>query len=142
MSPKVHVVTTGQYSDYRIAAIFSARDAAERYLHVNDTGEHPYDTGRIEEWSIDEISEPVSVIPWQASIDCDTGEIMWTHKANWSEVIQRGMRAGPVDIHEVTDQPRKAWIIVTSYASEEHAKKLAIEARQKWLREKRSLPNR
>lgn len=131
---EVYVVTAGEYSDYRILAIFSTPEAADKYVCAHNTGENPNASASVEEWPIDEVSEPVSVAPWQASIVCDTGDISWTRRQNWSEVIQRGTRAGPEDIHMISSKPPRGWIIVTSYVSEEHAKKLAVEARQKWLR--------
>lgn len=52
---KVYVVTRGEYSDYDIEAIFTNREAAEKYcaVHPNIYGDEPM----IEEWYISDGSE-------------------------------------------------------------------------------------
>lgn len=52
---KVYVVTRGEYSDYGIEAIFTNREAAEKYcaVHPNIYGDEPM----IEEWDISEGTE-------------------------------------------------------------------------------------
>ena len=47
---KVYVVTTGEYSDYRIEGVFSSREKAEEYINHST---NPYLNG-IDEWVLDE----------------------------------------------------------------------------------------
>lgn len=46
----IFIVTQGDYSDYRIRAVFSSRELAETY--VSGMGKK-YDTPEIEEWALD-----------------------------------------------------------------------------------------
>ena len=48
---KVYIVTSGEYSDYGIEAVFSTREMAEKYIATNNTTDYPYDY--IEEYDID-----------------------------------------------------------------------------------------
>ena len=49
---KVYIVTSGIYSDYRIEAVFSTREAAELFIATNNTIDYPYDY--IEEYEMDD----------------------------------------------------------------------------------------
>ena len=49
---KVYIVTSGEYSDYRIEAIFSEKETAERLVQkYNDLDR--WDEWRVEEWALD-----------------------------------------------------------------------------------------
>ncbi len=49
MSKTVYIVTCGEYSDYRILAVFSDKETAEAYAKL-DVG---YDGPSVEEWDLD-----------------------------------------------------------------------------------------
>lgn len=59
MTEKVYIVTAGVYSSYCIYAVFSNREAADRFVAVHwplDSGDNAprsYDAGRVEEWDVD-----------------------------------------------------------------------------------------
>lgn len=65
---KVYIVTSGEYSDYQINAVFSTREKAEECVDIQGTGY------RIEEFPIDEPMERKERI-WRVFIDCLSGEI-------------------------------------------------------------------
>ena len=50
----VYVVTSGQYSDYGIVAIFSTKKQAKKYLNESGLDKKDYSSGRIEEYELDE----------------------------------------------------------------------------------------
>ena len=62
---KVYVVTSGEYSDYGIDAIFSTIEGAEEYKEMAikfKWGNSYYNQFNIEEWELDEKSKPNYII--------------------------------------------------------------------------------
>jgi hypothetical protein len=56
MKPRtIYIVTSGEYSDYSIEAVFSTRADAELYLKQPGFSEYAYPT--IEEWEMDSLSK-------------------------------------------------------------------------------------
>lgn len=60
---QVYVVTSGEYSDYRIDAIFSTRELAQEYVDLKEFTDE-YETYHIQSWEVDELhpSEFVDLI--------------------------------------------------------------------------------
>jgi hypothetical protein len=121
----VYVVTEGDYSDYRIKAIFSTKDAAEAY--ISEGSKYKYaDFNDIDEWELDAEAGYIMRPYWgvyltkdgSLSGDVRTGEQLADPNARSGEVGQCGDWGFQAE----------------SYVSEEHALKLAAEARQEWLR--------
>ena len=57
---KVFVVTSGEYSDYGINAIFSTKEKAEGYVKMMEYIE-PYEYYYINEWEVDKVCKNVEV---------------------------------------------------------------------------------
>lgn len=76
---KVFVVTTGDYSDYSIRAIFTNEAKAEMYADML--------RGNVEEWAVDEIAPPAHlrgmrpyyVTLYQYDGHMKAGEVPWYH---------------------------------------------------------------
>jgi hypothetical protein len=119
----VYIVTKGDYSDYRIVAVFKSRKEAEDFIG-EDTEPN------IEEWTCGEPKEGPNRKVWHVKMDLLSGNFLektytyFTQKPrDWSE----GYVNCSYNYHYATG---------ASVISEEHAMKVAIEARQKWLARK------
>ena len=139
---KVYVVTSGQYSDYGIEAMFSTPEKAQAFIAKQDFNE---DRGR-EEWELDEWEHALKTECWETVIKLETGETRnrdterigtWTRfvpNPRWTETENTWWNIPRYD------QPCDA-IRALSVVSQEHATKIAVEARQKWLRDKAANPS-
>lgn len=113
---KVYIVTDGQYSDYRIQAVFSTKALAKEYLaeYNKDPGHH----GDIEPWDLD---EPVrALVP------------MWR-----SQIYPDGLAYDPREVWRWSDEPTSESnrYCCTGYGeTPELAHKRAVEALQAFLR--------
>jgi hypothetical protein len=120
----VYVVTAGCYSDYRIEGVFSTREGADRFA-----AEFGDDANPIEEFEVDgRAAESRQTIYWvRVDLDGSAGGDRATHEvttARYTKVDQCGWG---------TDRSPVCWW-GQSAVSRDHALKLAIEARQAWLR--------
>jgi hypothetical protein len=123
MPLNVYVVTEGEYSDYHICGVFSSEGKAKEF-----TGNKP-EAYSIEPWALDALPPRV----WGTLFVAQLFEGQWkewSREENVSEAHYKGERS-------------KGWandsgtrIQGTSYVSAEHAKKLAVEAQQDFLRRK------
>lgn len=129
----VYVVTSGSYSGYGIEAIYSTLERAEAHPHA-DCG----DDLRIEEYVLDQFPDtgPSRRTWWSCRIDLETGEVT-RELAGEYPVATFHARSGDTEWHSVYENARHRDVAATatSYVSADHARKLAIEARQGWLRE-------
>lgn len=129
----LYVVTTGSYSDYRVEGIFTTRELAQRFMekagtppaggiggctNLNDIEEYELDAGAQCEWKT----------VWIARINLDTGDLR-----SESEYVRLIYPGSPNEWMNCTSGPVA---LGHSYKSPAHARKLAAEQRQKWLREK------
>lgn len=120
---QVFVVTTGQYSEYRIKAILSDNGAAIKL--AEQIG------GRVQPWAVDTDSEQTYKPAFKIEIDLASGEIY--------DISQdEGWAVRLVGINERVGESlcNQNYATVESFVSLGHAKKLAVEARQHWLRTK------
>jgi hypothetical protein len=133
----VYLVTSGEYSDYHIDAVFSTRELAETYIEASKG--MPYaDYPQIEEWAVNAEAGKVAREAWTANILLDTGEI----RGEAREKLLARPRARKV---EGRLYPWNPGISPTSYTalslvSAAHARKLAVEFRQAWLRKQAEVP--
>ena len=133
---KVYVVTDGEYSDYHICRIFSNKDAAEQYcerLRKVDPSSSPQAT----EWVVNGSAPQIRPHRWTVSMNIFSGEI--------SEEGDRGAALAPLILRNdplPSDETLRLWaerfsrgpnILVASYVSLDHARKLAAEVRQRYL---------
>lgn len=133
----VYVLTVGEYSDYRILGVFSSLDMAEKFKTNNPN----YEDATPEVWTIDGQSEYRQRPYWDALIYIKDGRIdknaMSERGYIWGELAPQEATTRSIDhtFHDVYD-----FVRASSYVSYDHAEALAIETRQKILRERISDP--
>ena len=129
----IYIVTDGTYSDYHIEAVFSELDKAEKYLA--ELKQMSNDDPRIEEWPVDIDQNKIAKEYWRTTINLVTGKITeGNNSMGWALPEQRVGNGS--DMNEI---PYKGTgyvpdVYFVSFVSREHANKLAIEARQEFLR--------
>ena len=74
---KIYIVTSGEYSDYQINAVFSTGEKAEEYV---DAYGSDY---RIEEYPVDDTPVENKESIWLVSIDWKTGEALSANPENY-----------------------------------------------------------
>jgi hypothetical protein len=141
---KVYVVTSGSYSEYGIRGVFSSRKLAKvaistaQGLKDEDGDSLVYwasDT-YIEEWALNDLLQYRVQKEWTCGLLLDDGSIVEPKRHHsrliWEspfrgEVVQCGVK--------VPFYNNRPIVRTRSTVSQKHAEKLAVEARQKWLRE-------
>ena len=143
---KVYVVTSGQYSDYGIDAIFSTLDKANEYVaFCRKVGQ---DTNDVDEREVDEPHDRMHHQYWIATVHLPSSDI-WDGKVSLGRKRRvKGQNVGPFfragtperseHEYDLPNQQNRKWfedrMEVQSFVSQEHARKLAAEARQLFLR--------
>mgnify|MGYP001583581268 CR=1 FL=1 len=134
---EIYVITCGTYSNYGIHCIFSKKKEAEKYFEQFKLTD---DSVKIEVWPLD--TEPLQVAKkvWITKIKClKTGEFIQEEPI--FVFYNENERVYPSEIHiskysfDVTG--KLAYISIPrfySLVSQERANKLAIEARQDFIR--------
>ena len=120
---KVFVVTSGIYSDYSINAIFSTKELAEENCNKFNNDTNSYEHRSVEEWDVDFEKDFDWNFQYQCMINVKTGDFFNEYESrkydSWTDkpfsVCNSGLR-------------------VFSHKNAEHARKLAMEARQAYLR--------
>lgn len=127
----VFILFEGEYSDRSSVGAFSTREKAEEYVAKNyKAGSWRHEQTDIEEHEIDERAGCVPIDFWVAFIETNTGNARHKDGPD-SEPARPGDRRCRVGAWGIDD----AWTIrVSSPVSLEHAQKVAVELRQKWLR--------
>lgn len=74
---KVYIVTSGDYSDYHIDAVFSTRKKAKEYVDAHGSDYC------VEEYPVDDTPVEKKESIWLASIDWKTGEVMSANPENY-----------------------------------------------------------
>jgi hypothetical protein len=156
---EVYLVTQGSYSDYHVIGVFSTREAAEACKAWEDHG-NSYDHAEIETFELDHF-DTGGLVPghvWRCTIELESGTI--TDEQDEDEHVKPGERSGtpwfenrrvrrqlPDHVQPVFESEPRYWVFdeipqvtVHSYVSAEHARKLAAEARQAWLRDRATKP--
>jgi len=139
----VYVVTTGCYSDYSIRGVFSSEAKAKRYIVNCKASADCYwtDFNDIEKYALDAGLLERSFHCWNCGIALDNGQVL--------EAVQESTRYGipHSKTYVAEDVPRyngRGIVRAESHKSAAHSHKIAVEARQKYLREKgeqRGSPN-
>lgn len=136
----VFVVTDGQYSDYHIVAIFATKEEAEAFTNgaVGSKSRSGYESDvDIVEWLLGPPKDDSDEYrpTWQVWVDLETGDLskeQFTLAGN-CEHQRHPERWSDSGLHIIPGHYRLAW--GASTVSEEHALKVAAEARQAYLRE-------
>lgn len=130
---KVFVVTSGEYSDYCICAIFSSRRLAKAWVDLHD-GDDYGPNFDIAEWVLDGEAGAERVTVHGCGIFLDSGKII---EGPWQEVRVCKPFRGNVTQRAIKPPCYSGMAMsrVESGVSKEHCLKLAAEERQAWLRE-------
>jgi hypothetical protein len=134
----VYVVCSGEYSSYHIDAIFSDVRLAEEFRDkmANSTS-FEHSSPEIEEWELDKEKDARTERTFRASINLETGaleeqtDVEVIKHDKLSEVTRE--YAGIEGAYGHTEWRRA---IARSTKSQQHANKIVVELRQRWLREK------
>lgn len=132
---KVYVVTSGEYSGYRIEGVFSTRAKAQEYKNRQAAS---LDGGwtrlnDIEVWEVDQEVAAVDHSQWHVGIMLDDGSV----KERQNKSRRFGIPKDEVYTHaKVPAYGGRGIVRAVSITSAAHAMKLAVEARQAWLRKK------
>jgi hypothetical protein len=102
----VYLLTSGEYSDYRVLAVFSTREAAEAARGIHDAERRNLDESRVEEYQL--LDEPVRsevhthTIMWGRGYSRRDAPAWGSPKAEWGahgeevEDLRDSESAGPV----------------------------------------------
>lgn len=143
----VYVVTTGSYSDYSIEGVFSSREKAEAHM-----GGKPDQFNNIEEYELDTLPVTVWGHRWDAHLLRDGTEtnnmggpvrehdtqsfLVECSNIKESSYLWTNRTAIKKEQHDYNrEHNQRPWFQGISYKSYSHAVKLAVELRQKTLRE-------
>lgn len=119
---KVYIVTLGSYSDYRIDSVFSTEKAAKEQVELWYKAK-PLSDAQYCEYILDEEKNAEVKYFWKV----------------WFDLKEESFMHKPYEGKEVTKAKIEVFIWgntleVKSYISEEHAKKVAVEKHQLYLR--------
>ncbi len=124
MSVTVFVVTSGEYSDFHVDAIFSTQAQAEAFINKAEDF-------NIEPWALDEMANVLAQQTYQTAINCKTGDVLQDYTSAIIEIHPPRWAEGRIGV----DWRSKAEMAVgRSTVSQKHALKIAFETRQKSLR--------
>lgn len=122
----VYVLTTGFYSDYTIRGVFSTRElaqvAAEMWKKIGNYGEE------IAAYTVDESADPVIKDSWCITLRMKDGKVEQNYPGG-KVVVARAARG------TCSNPPIGGRVQACSYVSAKHAMKLAVECRQRILRQ-------
>lgn len=130
MSNNVFVVTQGEYSSYHIVAVFSSKEKAEAFALASTDKDSCVD---IEKYELDATDEDGFLQPvFWACVEVKTGSLLHSYQL---DAKIKPLRWAQMDAEAI---PRGGQGILTvaahSCISQDHANKLALEARQVYLR--------
>ena len=127
----VYVVTAGEYSSYGIEGVFSIKELADEYCAKHNAScKYAYgNKARVEEYNLDCLKGVEILECWGVAIQLGTGIMR--------QVAKQSRLVDPAENGNLHDLKPQNWIYVYSNESQEHANKLAVEERQRWLRERR-----
>lgn len=122
-----YLVTKGCYSDYTVVAVFLDEEEAESYRRdLEETGE---DVNDVETVPLGRPDDKVPTRCWYARIDCATGAIRPPRPYDREyKMAPPGARSDTCVVQAWQPSIRRI-----SYVSQDHANKLAVESRQRWL---------
>ena len=121
----IYIVTTGNYSDYRICAVFSAKKDAKSFC-AEYRSLQPYSSEiRIERWLLYQNEQRPIIVEWyiiQTYIDRKTGEITSQHAFTHREVVNP---PAPTRAERTTRYPNTAGLLLVRAPTKEQAEKAA-----------------
>ncbi len=132
MHKKVYIVTSGEYSCYRIEAVFSSKKLAKDYIKLKSRiGYWYYRIPRIEEYVLNELPKyPPDKNHYMVSLELNTGNLIGIDFD--SENSDKDLVFKFINSFTETE---KLWVYCWA-KDEEHAKKIAYDVRTKLLVER------
>lgn len=137
---KIYAVTSGEYSDFRVNALFSTAELAEEYIekekaHERNTRQSYDESWGVEVYILDEREDWAECTVFCVELDAPSGDEL--RRWQFSDVTASHSRAHEQWNQGVIFPPVRPTGMVRSAScvSYDHAIKLAAEARQAWLRE-------
>jgi hypothetical protein len=124
---QVFIVTSGCYSDYGIEGVFS--DEQKAIAFKTEFEKDKNSEADIEAWDVDKRAEEVARLVYTAIIKTPSGDVLSCNAKG--EMVSPNQRATP---KPDLQRHNALWSTGESAVSPEHAMKLAVEARQAWLR--------
>ncbi len=131
MNKKIYIVTSGEYSDYGIDAVFSSKELAKKYIKFKSrVSSAYYDCAHIEEYILDELPKyPPNKNHYIVILQLMTGYLVDIYLTNTNsdkdlcyEVIKTSTGVKNLQVY--------CWA-----KDEEHAKRIAYDTRTKILAE-------
>src|SRR5436190_8000413 len=118
----IYIVTEGTYSDYHIEGAFSSRERADEYVKIREGEKYRYEVS-VEEYELDEELKKSYITIYKIRVLLHDGRVdkEWEDRGYFKDNYSNKVIFRTEAIGE-------------SVISKEHALKLAIEARQEWLR--------
>lgn len=129
---KVFMVTSGEYSDYRVDGIFSTTEKAEEYMARVRSVQTYKEFNGIDVIELDEGLKSTVHTQYLVQIFLKSGDLVG--KASSSLVCDK-----PESRSDIYGDGDSKFVSVRSSLSAEHALKIAGEARQAWLRESKAV---
>lgn len=126
---KIFLVTSGEYSDYGINAIFSTRKKAQSYIDTHVKNKQGWGEFEIEEWLLDGEEGYQFRFAYRCEVDLRNLEPRWrewTVEKMWAKPSIRSIN----DIKR-GDTPNTNFVRFTSFVSAKHAHNLCIKELQK-----------
>jgi hypothetical protein len=136
---KVYIVTSGCYSDYGIRAVsLSKRNAQAAIDAAKIADEWWAGDAEIEVWPVDEVLKMRKFTVWLCGMLLDDGSIVEPKapgycRSEFSEPFRSRVEQCGTRVPCYANRPI---VRVLSSVSQDHANKVAAEARQAWLRTK------
>lgn len=118
----VYVVTSGEYSDYHIDAIFSTKEKAEEYIKIHARYNQGYysDRAGIEEWEMDKNN---SIPTMRAEYYTVSQKIDFNLVSDYIEDKMRNC------CYSMKSEPEKVFICTVHYHVDEEVMKKAVRDR-------------
>lgn len=129
MNPPIYIVTQGEYSDYHIKAVFLDEQAAKDFVAICG--------GDIEDWQVGVPENAVYATIHCCQLWADDGSLRYeTHPTyDYKQWVLRDVGLWRVNrAWNSREQGQAIQVYAQSTVSLEHARKLAAEGRQEWLR--------
>lgn len=138
----VYIITSGTYSDYTIYGVSASHKKAQESINLAKSADAYWASdATIEKWEVDSLLKSKVLSIWGCGILVDDGSIVekTDDGDNNKRLVEEPFRGRIVQYGvKIPYYNGRKIIRVESSVSQKHAIKIAIEARQKWIRESES----
>jgi hypothetical protein len=140
---KVYIITSGSYSDYGIHGVSLSKKKARAAIDkAKAADEYWACDADIEEWEADEVLQRENQTYWACGMLLDDGSVVEPRAEGYQSTIFDKPFRSRIEQYgvKVPFYNNRPIVRTRSTVSAKHALKVAVEARQKWLREKAEKP--